>query len=376
MKSRILIFSTAYLPLIGGAEIAVKEITDRLGSEYEFEMITARIKSSLPNHEQIGNVLVHRMGFGIPKVDKFLLAWGGGLYAKKLHAQKKFSAAWAIMASFGGFACLSFHKKTNVPYLLSLQEGDPLNEIEHKVRFVKNKFKEIFTKAKAIQAISNFLADWAKKMEAISQIRVVPNGVDSTNFSNPGATPEFFNGLPADRKIIFTASRLVEKNGIGDLISALALLPANYYLVVAGTGELLEKLKIETRSLGLEKRVYFLGAISHAALPAYLAASNVFCRPSRSEGLGNAFLEAMSAGLPVVATPVGGIPDFLLDGETGLFCAAANPKDIAEKIKKIVDNLVLAEKLKSNAKKLVQEKYSWNTVAKQIKNVFDTVCAS
>ena len=69
MKPRILIFSTAYFPLVGGAEVAVKEITDRL-SELEFVMLTAKLKPELPNIEKIGNVEVHRIGKG-NHLDKF-----------------------------------------------------------------------------------------------------------------------------------------------------------------------------------------------------------------------------------------------------------------------------------------------------------------
>jgi len=75
MKKTILIFSTAYLPLIGGAEIAVKEITDRL-PDYEFTLITARLKKELPTEEKIGNVQVYRIGKG-NAFDKFRLILDG-----------------------------------------------------------------------------------------------------------------------------------------------------------------------------------------------------------------------------------------------------------------------------------------------------------
>ena len=70
-KKRILIFSTAYFPLIGGAEIAVKEITDRL-PEYEFVLITAKIDPMLSSHERLGNVDYYRVGKGNP-LDKYRL---------------------------------------------------------------------------------------------------------------------------------------------------------------------------------------------------------------------------------------------------------------------------------------------------------------
>ncbi len=97
--------------------------------------------------------------------------------------------------------------------------------------------------------------------------------------------------------------------------------------------------------------------------------SDVFCRPSLSEGLGNAFLEAMAAGLPVVATRVGGIPDFLTDGETGLFVQTGNPQDVAAKIQTILTDEKLTKRLVVRAMTRVKEHYSWERVAAQMREV-------
>ena len=110
-------------------------------------------------------------------------------------------------------------------------------------------------------------------------------------------------------------------------------------------------------------------------LPKFYAAADVFCRPSLSEGLGNSFLEAMAAGAPVVATPVGGIPDFLQDGKTGWFCRVNDPASIAEKIKYILDeqNKHKVTEVINNAKQMVLEKYSWDGIAAQMANIFKTL---
>src|SRR3989344_9522360 len=110
MKKKILIFSTAYLPLIGGAEIAVKEITDRLGDDFIFDLICARIKKELPAQEKIGKVNVYRMGCGCA-LDKYYLALCGHCFAAKIYKKNHYNAIWAIMASFGGFAAMFFKKK-------------------------------------------------------------------------------------------------------------------------------------------------------------------------------------------------------------------------------------------------------------------------
>ena len=103
--------------------------------------------------------------------------------------------------------------------------------------------------------------------------------------------------------------------------------------------------------------------------------ANVFCRPSLSEGFGNVFIEAMAADVPVVATPVGGIGDFLQDKKTGWFCKVKNPESIAEKISYILDekNKADVEQVVANAKKMAQEKYDWDKIADSMGDVFQNL---
>ena len=164
---------------------------------------------------------------------------------------------------------------------------------------------------------------------------------------------------------------MVKKNAVGDIIGAIKYLPENIRLIILGTGSLEEDLKFQTSNLKIEDRVSFLGHIDHRELPKYLASADIFIRPSLSEGLGSSFLEAMAVGLPVIATPVGGIPDFLKDGETGLFCEVINPKSIAEKVKVYLENNDLRKKIINNAREMVVKKYDWDLIAKKMRNIFD-----
>ena len=170
---------------------------------------------------------------------------------------------------------------------------------------------------------------------------------------------------------MITTSRLVEKNAIGDIIEALQYLPANVKLLILGAGLEEEKLKSQVPSFNLQDRVIFLGHIESQEVPQYLAISDVFVRPSLSEGLGSSFLEAMAAGIPVIGTPVGGITDFLRDNETGLFCEVNNPKSIAEKVKILLENGALRQKIIANAKELVVKNYDWDLIAEKMQNIFN-----
>ena len=132
-----------------------------------------------------------------------------------------------------------------------------------------------------------------------------------------------------------------------------------------------EKLSALAKELEVEDRIIFLGTVTQEDLPRYFAISNVFVRPSRSEGLGSAFLEAMAGGLPVIATPVGGIIDFLKDKETGLFCEVDNPQSLANKIKLLLENRSLYNKLIGNAYKLIKDRYSWQKIADDYRIIFN-----
>ena len=375
--------------------MAVKEITDRV-RDVKFDMITVRLDKRYVKREKAGNVTVYRIGWGLGRIDKLLFPFRAARLAGKLHQQNHYDIVWSIMASWSGFAALFFKKKNpQVKFLLTLQEGDDLRVPVKKSFLVHFWFKQIFTRADYIQCISNYLAKWAKKMGATCPVEVVPNG---TNFQfsifQPKADPPRADNFQSisndsisnfkkqlditdDEKIILTTSRLVKKNGIEDLVDAIHLLVTRhsslFTLVICGDGEEREKLKVKSKKLGIADKVKFVGFVQPEELPKYYAIADVFCRPSLSEGLGNSFLEAMSAGVPVVATPVGGIPDFLQDGVTGWFCKVKDPTSIAEKIKYVMDekNKEEVKKVTADALKMVQEKYNWSIIAGQMNNIFN-----
>jgi glycosyltransferase involved in cell wall biosynthesis len=159
------------------------------------------------------------------------------------------------------------------------------------------------------------------------------------------------------------------KNGVDDLVCAIAQLPPSFKLLLAGDGEDRASLEQLVRELHIEPRVVFHGTASHAELPGLLQASDIFVRASRSEGLGNSFLEAMAAGIPIVGTPVGGIPDFLTDGETGVFCQPNDAGSIARALTRIAGDAALREKLIANGRVLVAARYSWNDLAQNMQQL-------
>lgn len=406
---RILIFTTAYLPFVGGAELAIKEITDRM-PDVSFSLITARFRRGVPKFERVGNVEVHRVGFGIP-FDKWLLPWLGLRKAEELEHMQSFGTIWSMMASQASIAAARFRKTfPGKKLILTLQEGD---EEAHLKRYVFGSnclyrllirpwHIAVFKQADCITAISNYLAERARENNPRAPITVIPNGVNVEAFSGKRlalSREQIRNrlGFAKEDKIVITTSRLVKKNGIEDLIASFQYLPVHVKLLVCGAGPLEDSLRLTANRYPLNARVKFVGYIPHEELPRYLHAADIFVRPSLSEGMGSSFIEAMAASLPVIATPVGGIPDFLFaplpgsEGEkslfhnsrelwniwkekmTGLFCAAGNAKDIAEKINLLLSNNALRQRIIENAANLVREKYDCDGIAKKMREVFHSI---
>ncbi|RJR31924.1 glycosyltransferase family 1 protein [Candidatus Parcubacteria bacterium] len=369
---KVLIFSLTYFPFVGGAEIAIDQITERLSS-FDFTLITARLEKKLPQQEKIGRVTVYRVGWG-NILDKYLFPF---LAYKKAIKLEKFDMSWAMMANYAGLAAL-FYKFRNrqIPYLLTLQSGDSELFMWIRTWFWYPLYKKIYTKADQIQAISQYLKNRAGKYGYTGKVDVIPNGVDLAVFTRRfnDETRERLKtdlGIKPDEKVIITTSRLVAKNAVSDLIRSVRNLPVR--LIILGKGKLENRLRALSQEIGNHNKVIFLGEKKYAEIPGYLAIADIFCRPSLSEGLGNSFLEAMAAKVPVVATPVGGILDFLTDRKTGLFCEVRNPASISEKINEILNNDGLRRQLTDNAYKMVLENYNWDNIAGRMEKIFTEI---
>lgn len=394
---KILIFSTAYCPFVGGAEVAVKEITDRI-VDTQFDLITAKLDRKLPSIEKIGNINVYRVGFGFKTLDKLWLALFGHRKAAKLYKEKKYDVVWSMMASQASIAAAKFKIKESKPKLiLTMQEGD---EEEHLKRYVlgvnflyrwliKPLHLLVFQKADFGTAISNYLIERMRKNGVDVPIELIPNGVDINKFEIRNSKSEIEERKKIRQElelkegdiVLVTSSRLVKKNGVGDVIHALTKLSENIKFLILGEGYLEESLKLKAKSLKVSDRVIFMGLVSHQSLPKYLKACDIFIRASLSEGFGVSFIEAMAAKLPVIATPVGGITDFLFSPAklmrsgidaiaTGYFCEPENPESIVSTVQKVISD-PNKNQIIENAYKMVKEKYDWDLIAKQMSAVFN-----
>jgi glycosyltransferase involved in cell wall biosynthesis len=355
-KYRVLIFTTAYRPLVGGSEIALEETIRRLPNIF-FDILTPRYKPELAGTENFGNGCIHRVGFG-NQMDKLFFPVFGFISAIKFRPKH----IHAYQASFGAgaaFVYKTFFPKTR--FILTLQEGKRLEGQNFLIKYFRNL---IIRRADVVTAISHYLASYAKKINPKAELHMIPNGVDLDKFKH----------MPnSEENTVITVSRLVPKNGVEDLVKAMAIVRkeiTDAKLIIVGSGPLEKEIRQSIKDLDMEDGVIMAGSQDPENVAGYLAEAKIFVRPSLSEGLGSAFLEAMAVGLPVIGTSVGGIPDFIKDGYTGLFCNVGDPQNLAEKIILLMTGRELRTKLIDNGRKLVEQKYDWNIIAWKFREIY------
>lgn len=383
MTKKILIFSLAYYPsYVSGAEAAIKEITDRTdGDEYEFHLITHLFDKAAPRVETIGRVTVYRVGFGGAYLSKILFVPLAAWKARSLHTSLHFTGMWAMMTYMLMPLTLARWIGVKVPYVLTLQDGDPYDKVFERW-FIKPALLLIdagFKHATVIQVISEYLGTWPVKRGYQGEVIMIRNGANPKNFKRFYSDEELLKikdalGKKEGEFYLMIAARLVYQKGIDAVIRALPLLPVEVKFLIAGGGPDEQMLKDLATELGVTDRVVFLGALERDDVPKYrnTIVADVFVHPSRSEGLGNSVLSAMAGRLPVIASQVGGLADFIFDEKSDRPATAwavepNAPEQIAAAVRDIMAHREKVIERTQNARTMVEREYEWGAIAADMK---------
>lgn len=205
----------------------------------------------------------------------------------------------------------------------------------------------------------------------------IPSGIALSAFQSARIEPAVKRkelGLPAGGPIIGTVGRLVPIKGHEWLLKAaprvLAEFP-NATFVFLGEGPLGGRLQQLAAEYGINGHVMFLGA--RQDVPECLAAFDLFAFPSLNEGMGRALVEAMAVGLPAVATRVGGIPDVVADGETGLLVPARDEAALADALLKLLRDPARRQAYGQAARRSMDERFDVNAMVRAIDRLYDVV---
>lgn len=204
---------------------------------------------------------------------------------------------------------------------------------------------------------------------------LIRHGIKPPEFIERNATRDYFK-IKNNEFAIGAIANFYPSKGLRYLIEAIhmlnsdALIP-NAKLIIIGEGEEREKLEALIKKYKLEKKINLFGAVPKAQK--YLKAFDLFVLPSLKEGFPYALIEAMHAGLPIVTTNVGGIPEMIENNKNGILVPPANSKIIAEKINELMKNRKFAENLGMRAFLAAQEKFSLERMVGETKEVYQTI---
>lgn len=370
-KPRVVAFITSYFPDIGGAEVALRQVARRLSKDFDFVTVTARRRRERPEEETLEEGRILRLGFGSP-LDKWCLPALAPQLRRRLMREQIAGVKtilWGVdITQASLLASLVGRNDPRLPLILTIQYGGGAERLASgRVGLIRLSFRHMLRQARHVTAVSTPLLEAARRYGYAGPTSRIPNGVDLDLFCRPDGLP------PPPRPTIITVSRLVSKNGIDTLIRAMSVLIRTFPSIecrVLGDGPERRRLEYLAADLGVGQAVRFYGMLPHTNIPCHLWESHVFVRPSRSEGMGNAFIEALAAGLPIVGTRVGGIPDIIQEGETGLFAHVDDPADLAEKIGALLADKGLAGKLAAQGGSMVRANYDADVIASRYAFIF------
>ena len=263
---------------------------------------------------------------------------------------------WPFPHGFMAFFAKIFYK---APVILNFYGAELL--LMHKKKWIKPFLKFFIKHADSVFAISGFTA---KKVEEIypRKIEILPYG---TTFFNSSVAE---GGPKGEMYRVLFVGRHIERKGLEYLIKAAGMLDGDKFQIrIAGVGDLTEKLKEQTIKESL-KQVLFLGKLPKEELAKEYQNANCFVLPAivdskgDTEGLGVVLIEATEYGLPVIASDVGGIPDIVIDRETGLLVPEKNPEALAAAIKELSENEALQKSLVLGAKEHIKRNFSWDAI--------------
>lgn len=211
----------------------------------------------------------------------------------------------------------------------------------------------------------------AEKVGRAEQWCVIPSGVEIERYRKPTALRRSDLGVPDRSFVVGCVARLVPVKGIEDAITATAQLVDRtppVHLVLVGDGPQRAACQKLAGQLGLQERVHFLGL--RRDVPDLLPLFDLLVLPSRNEGMGRVLVEAQAAGVPVVATRVGGVPDLVSEGETGRLVPPGDPAALAAAIRSLAGDRATVARMRNAARARVAESLSAEAMVASLEAVY------
>jgi len=391
---KVCFISPEYLPLSGGTGAYVyylsKELMKRGNSAY---IVTGYDESRDVKVNQQHYVFFLKT-LKAPVVKSFLFAGAAFRKLNKIrgsfpvditHVNLPLVPSFAVPTGFGKTLISTVHSTWKGE--AEAIKGEPYSRLNSNEKFMVsfNWFLRIFEKkmlerSNKIIAVSDFtrreLLQYYKVKE--DKIRVIHNGVDVDKFK-PAADKlkaKAEVGFNPEDKAILSVGRLYARKGLFTLIESMALVTRkfkNAKFIIAGKGlsNEMKKLVSYAAKLGVKDNIVFTGYFPDKKLPRLYQAADVFAFSTFYENLPFAVLEALSTGLPVVTTNVGGIPEMIDSGKNGFLVQPFNAKELSDRVLYFLEHPAEADEMGFLARKIILERFDWRFIVKKVLKVYE-----
>lgn len=354
--------------------------------------VIAPHERGLPSEEMVRGAHVRRFRYAFPASWQ-RVAYGGGIPTNLKHSWVARAQVPAFLIGFWWRAirvsrrCSLIHCQWTIsglvaflatrmhrrPLVLSVR-GSDIHLMQGGVAGFLN--RKIYSWMDIIIAVSRDIATRLQQAGVdAAKIRVVENGVDGRFHPRDREATRRRLDLPSGDFVILFVGLLVPVKGVDILLEALGLMSHRAFrCVLVGDGQLRMGLQEQVREAGMSDRVLFAGLRPSDEIPLWMCAADVLVLPSRSEGRPNVVLEAQASGVPVVATRVGGTPELVEDGQTGLLIEAENPSELASALGRLADDEGFRQELGSSARAHIERSgLTWERSASKVKAIYEEV---
>lgn len=368
----------SFLPHRGGSEIMAYELAKRIVKMGHSVTIHTIQKEGTKKSEQIEGIEVFRfkdirlfpklskITFGkIPSIFSFSAIPSLFKLVKKIQPDVIHSHFLADT----GLAAIIVGNTLKIPVITSLLGKDIFDPIDPVPKKWHKNLVWLMQKSSKVVSCSMDQKARAHAMGVFSEIDIIPHGVDIQRF-----TPQISNEIDLKKKlgiqgpIILSVQRLHSRKGLNYLIDAIPIvlekIPSTQFIIV-GKGPEKTNLENKIKNLGIENNVKLVGFVIDSELPMYYAYCNLFVLHSIYEAFGIVLLEAMASKKPVISTMVGGIPEVVQNGKSGILVPPKNATALATAIIKLLSDSKRAKEMGQYGRKLTEIEFNWDIIAKK-----------
>jgi glycogen synthase len=378
--SRVALFPSQYAPHLGGVEeLSAKLAAAIIAAGSTASVITHRWPSTLAARERIDGVEVSRVAFPMPTgsiggVLRWLLAAPRSLATCVRHLRRSGASVVHVQCvSANALYAWLAARIVRVPLVVTLQGELTMDAtgVYSQSFVLRRLLRHLLAHADAVTACSAQTLREAEQMMGVVTGRrgaVIYNGVDIAEFADDSPTP----GTPHGRYVL-GIGRLVAEKGFDVLLEAFAgITDGDVRLVIAGAGPQDAALREAADRLGIAARVDFVGRTDRPATVELFRNCTVFVLASRHEPFGIVNIEAMAAGAPIVATSVGGVPEFVEHRRNGLLVEAGDATAMRQAIVELLNDRSLSERLAAAGHGDVS-RFEWSSIAGEYESIYRAV---